>query len=155
VLPAQQAACVQFGHHALVAEQGERVAGYRGTVALNVIVPNPSLEIALVALDLWDHVCVLRGAAFTDRESPFWLLNSWRITTDRGTLHVARGGGSGALHWLVHLKPSLPDDTKEIQGVSRAQRTETTWRRVTAKGIGPGARLVEPTCFRTAGRDQA
>jgi hypothetical protein len=42
-----------------VAEQGERVAGYRGTVALNVLVPNPSLEIVLVALDLWDHACVL------------------------------------------------------------------------------------------------
>jgi hypothetical protein len=96
VLLAQQVACVQFGHHALVAERGERVAGYRGTVALTVIVPNPSLEIALVALDLWDHVRVLRGAATPDRESPFWLLNSWRITTERGTLHVARDGGSGS-----------------------------------------------------------
>jgi hypothetical protein len=28
---------------------------------------------------------------------------------------VARGGGSDALHWLVHLEPSLPDNTREIQ----------------------------------------
>jgi hypothetical protein len=99
---------------ARVAEQGDRAAGYRGTVAMNVLVPNPSLEIVLVALDLWDHACVLRAAATTDRENPFWLLNSWRITTDRGTLHVARSGGGGSLRWLVKLEPSLPDDTNEI-----------------------------------------
>jgi hypothetical protein len=49
----------------LVAEKGERVAGYRGTVALNVIVPNPSLEIALVALDLW-----ATSASFEERQQP-------------------------------------------------------------------------------------
>jgi hypothetical protein len=32
---------------ARVAEQGERAAGYRGTVALNVLMPNPSLEVVL------------------------------------------------------------------------------------------------------------
>ena len=98
-----------------MAEQGERGAGYRGTVALNVVVPNPWLEIVLVALDLWDHACVLRGAATTDRENPFWLLNSWTITTDRGTSHMSRAGGGSSLRWLVKLEPSLPDDTKEIQ----------------------------------------
>lgn len=100
---------------ARVAEQGGRAAGYRGTVALNVVVPNPSWKIVLVALDLWDHVCILRFAAPTDRENPFWLLNSWTITTDRGTSHVSRSGGGSSLRWLVKLEPSLPDDTKEIR----------------------------------------
>jgi hypothetical protein len=98
-----------------VAEDRTAAEGYRGTVALNVAVTGRPREIVLVALDVWQHVCVLRGAATLDRENPFWLPGSWKITTDVGTSHASRGGGGAWLRWLVNFEPSLPEDAEMLR----------------------------------------
>jgi hypothetical protein len=81
---------------------------------LNVAVPDRPRELVLVALDLWDHAAVLRGTATIDREDPFWLPRSWRITTDAGTVHRPDGGG-GSSSWLVRFEPAIPEGAREIR----------------------------------------
>jgi hypothetical protein len=98
-----------------VAEDAEGPGDYLGTAALNVDVPDRPREIVLTALDVWQKACVLRGAAALDREKPFWLPGSWRMTTDLGTSHAPRGGGGAWLRWLVNLEPSLPQDAQELR----------------------------------------
>lgn len=98
-----------------MAEDAEGPGDYLGTAALNVDVPDRPREIVLAALDVWQKACVLRGAAALDRENPFWLPGSWRMTTDLGTSHAPRGGGGAWLRWLVNLEPSLPQDAQELR----------------------------------------
>lgn len=103
------------GSVASVASDVAGPEGYLGTVALNVTVREQPREIVLVALDVWQHACVLRGAATLDRENPFWLPGSWRMATDLGTSHAPRSGGGAWLRWLVKLEPPLPDAAHELR----------------------------------------
>lgn len=97
-----------------MAEHASRADGYhRGTVPLNVVVPDRPRELVVVALDVWYHAAVLRGTATIDRAKPFWAPHSWAIATDGGAPSLARGGGGG--HWWSwHFEPAIPDDAREL-----------------------------------------
>jgi hypothetical protein len=101
-----------------VMDPGEEAGRYRGTVALNVALPDWSWELILLALDVWDGCVTLRGTSDFDPQEPIRSPGGWGLATDRSTLHAAWGSGMGGntpTRWHVEFAPSLPDDATEVR----------------------------------------
>jgi hypothetical protein len=100
-----------------VVEPGE-AGRYRGTVALNVALPDWPWELILLALDVWERCSTLRGTAAFDPDEPTRSPGGWGLATDRDIMHAAGGSGmhgSTPSRWHVDFTPSLPDDATEIR----------------------------------------
>ena len=101
-----------------VVDRGEEAGRYRGTVALNVALPDWPWELILLALDVWEGCFTFRGTSAFDPEEPIRSPGRWGVATDRSAMHAAEGGGMhGATptRWHVDFTPSLPDDATEIR----------------------------------------
>lgn len=89
--------------------------GYRGTLAVNAMVPGRSRELVITAVDVWTHAVLLRGVAEIDRAEPFWFHSAWGVATDLGSTHSFHGGGGSPRSWVYRFVPSLPAGANELR----------------------------------------
>jgi len=135
------AACGRDGHEhqaggavsvRAVDDQSGRAGRYRGTVALDVALPNWPWELIVLALDVWERCFTLRGTSAFDPEEPTRSPGGWGIATNNGTMHDAGGSGmhgSAPTRWHVDFTPSLPDDATEVR-VFAGPPVANLWDRV-------------------------